>query len=213
MLSRVVDRLRASHLINDIVVATTCDVKDDAIVEECSRCFVSFSRGDESDVLDRYYRAAKSNQADIVVRITSDCPLIDPTVTDKIIQAFLQERPDYASNTITRTYPRGLDTEVIACNALARAWQQAGQPYEREHVTPYIIENPAKFKLLSVTGDHDCSGYRWTVDTPEDLAFVRSIYSRFSTQAQFSWRDVLDLVEREPELADLNRSIVQKAIR
>jgi spore coat polysaccharide biosynthesis protein SpsF len=213
MLSRVIDRLRASHLIDQIVVATTCDVNDDVIVEECDRCSVSFSRGDEGDVLDRYYRTAKSNEADVVVRITSDCPLLDPTITDKIIQAFLQERPDYASNTISRTYPRGLDTEVIAWNALARAWQQAGQLYEREHVTPYIIENPTEFKLLSVTGDQDYSGYRWTVDTPEDLAFVRAVYSRFPTETLFSWSDVLGLLEREPALADLNRSVVQKAIR
>ena len=212
MLSRVVTRLRASRLIGEIVVATTSHSKDDSIVEECSRYSVPFSRGDEDDVLDRYYRAAESNEADIVVRITSDCPLIDPTVTDKTIQDFLQARPDYASNTINRTYPRGLDTEVISWNALARAWREARVPYEREHVTPYIIEHRKEFKLLAVTGDQDYSSYRWTVDTPEDLAFVRAVYSRFLMEALFSWRDVLDLLEREPELADLNRSVVQKAV-
>jgi len=212
MLFRVVNRLRASRLIDEIVVATTRDVKDDAIVEECGRCSVSFSRGDENDVLDRYYRAAQSNGADVVVRITSDCPLIDPTVTDKTIQAFLKERPDFASNAIIRTYPRGLDTEVISCTAIARAWQEARQPYEREHVTPYIIEHPAQFRLLSVTGNEDFSCYRWTVDTPEDLAFVRAIYSRFRSADIFSWHEVLELLEREPGLIDLNRLVVQKAL-
>jgi spore coat polysaccharide biosynthesis protein SpsF len=212
MLSRVVIRLRASRLIDEVVVATTCHAKDDAIVEECLRCSVSFSRGDENDVLDRYFRAAESSRADVVVRITSDCPLIDPEITDTTIQAFLQERLDYASNTLVRTYPRGLDTEVISRTALTLAWQEARQPYEREHVTPYIIEHPAKFRLLSVTGDQDYSSHRWTVDTPEDLALIRAIYSRLPCDKVFSWRDVLKLLEREPALADLNRSVVQKAV-
>jgi len=211
MLHRVVSRLRASHLTDDLIVATTTLAKDDAIVEECQDCGVPSYRGDENDVLDRYFRAAESTKADIVVRVTSDCPLIDPEITDKTIRAFLRGQPAYASNTLVRTYPRGLDTEVISRNALTRAWQEARRPYEREHVTPYIIEHPADFQLLSVTDAEDYSAHRWTVDTPEDLAFVRAIYSRHE-DAMFSWRDVLKLLEAEPELADLNRSVVQKAM-
>jgi spore coat polysaccharide biosynthesis protein SpsF len=213
MLSRVVTRLRASELIDDIVVATTRHPKDDAIIEECGRLSVSFARGDENDVLDRYLHAAESTRADVVARITSDCPLIDPEVTDKTIGAFLREQPDYASNTLVRTYPRGLDTEVISRTALTRAWQEARQPYEREHVTPYIVEHPSQFKLMSVAEGEDYSAHRWTVDTPEDLGFVRMVYSRFHRDEIFSWRDVLKLLEREPALTDLNRSVVQKAIR
>ena len=213
MLSRVISRLRASQLIDDLVVATTVRATDDAIVEECRKCSVPSWRGDENDVLDRHFRAAESRGADVVVRITSDCPLIDPEVTDKTVRAFLRDRPDYASNTIMRTYPRGLDTEVISGSALTRAWQEARQPYEREHVTPYIIEHPAEFRLLSITGDQDFSAHRWTVDTPEDLAFIRAVYSRFTSDEVFSWRDVLKVLEREPALSDLNRSIVQKAVR
>ena len=212
MLSRVVNRMRGSRLIDEVVVATTRHAKDDAIVEECGRCSVLFWRGDEKDVLDRYFRAAEWRGTDVVVRITSDCPLIDPEITDKTIQAFLHERPDYASNTLVRAYPRGLDTEVISCTALTRAWQEARQPYQREHVTPYIIEHPSQFRLLSVTGDHDFSAHRWTVDTPEDLAFVRAVYSRIPSDGVFSWREVLKLLEREPALANLNRSVVQKAM-
>jgi spore coat polysaccharide biosynthesis protein SpsF len=212
MLARVMHRVRRARLIDELLVATTDRPADDAIVAECRKCSVPVSRGDQDDVLDRYFRAAQLAKAEIVVRITSDCPLIDPEITDKTIAAFLEARPDYASNTLVRTYPRGLDTEVISVAALARAWQEARKPYEREHVTPYIYEHPAEFKVLSVTGDADYSAHRWTVDTPEDLEFVRAIYARFKGNMTFLWRDVLDLLDREPGLMDLNRSVVQKAL-
>jgi spore coat polysaccharide biosynthesis protein SpsF len=147
-----------------------------------------------------------------VVRITSDCPLIDPEITDKTIAAFLEATPDYASNALVRTYPRGLDTEVISFAALSRAWQGATKRYEREHVTPFIFERPADFKLLSVTGETDHSAHRWTVDTVEDLEFVRAIYARLKNNAAFLWTDVLDLLKIEPELVELNRSVQQKAL-
>lgn len=213
MLVRVINRLRASRLIDHVVVATTNLDKDDAIVDECLTRAVACHRGDENDVLDRYFQAAKAAAADVIVRITSDCPLIDPEVTDRTIDAFLQSHADYAANTLVRTYPRGLDTEVFTLDALSRAWNEARLGYEREHVTPYIIEHPAEFSLLSVTGDRDYSAYRWTVDTPEDLQLVRAIYGRFPADRAFSWREVTELLEREPSLADLNSSITQKAIR
>jgi spore coat polysaccharide biosynthesis protein SpsF len=212
VLARVVQRLRRAKLINELLVATTDQPTDDAIVAECRKCSVPVSRGDQDDVLDRYYRAAQLAKAEIVVRITSDCPLIDPEITDKTIAAFLEARPDYASNVLVRTYPRGLDTEVMSVEALAWAWGQARKTYEREHVTPYITEHPSDFKLLSVTGAGDYSAHRWTVDTPEDLAFVRAIYVRVKDRTGFSWRDVLELLDQEPELVELNRSVRQKAL-
>lgn len=212
MLARVLKRLSRARLINSVLVATTDRQADDAIVEECRRHAFPVFRGDQDDVLDRYFRAAQLVKAEVVVRITSDCPLIDPEITDKTITAFLEAGPDYAANNFVRTYPRGLDTEVFSVKALAHAWQQARKPYERSHVTPYIYEHPANFKILTVTGDVDYSHHRWTVDTPEDLEFVRAIYSRFENNTGFLWRDVLALVEREPELADLNRFIEQKAL-
>jgi spore coat polysaccharide biosynthesis protein SpsF len=163
-------------------------------------------------VLDRYFRAAQLCKAAVIVRITSDCPLIDPEVTDKTIAAFLETRPDYASNVLTRTYPRGLDTEVMSLSSLARAWQEARKPYEREHVTPFFYEHPAEFRLLSVTGDANYSGHRWTVDTSQDLEFVRAIYDRLNGHPSFLWRDVLDVLDREPGLMDLNRSVLQKTL-
>jgi spore coat polysaccharide biosynthesis protein SpsF len=212
VLSRVLERVRRTDSIDEVVVATTDRPSDDVIVQECLRYQIPVFRGQEEDVLDRYYRAAVSANADVVVRITSDCPLIDPEITGKTVRAFLAERPDYASNCMVRSYPRGLDTEVMTLHALERTWRKATQPYERAHVTPYIYEHPGEFKLLSVTGEADYSGHRWTVDTPEDLEFVRSVYARLNHLNQFSWRDVLDLMQREPELAGLNRSVAQKAL-
>jgi spore coat polysaccharide biosynthesis protein SpsF len=212
MLSRVVTRLRRARLINEVLVATTDLAVDDLIVAECRKCSVPVSRGDERDVLDRYFRAAQLAKAEVVVRITSDCPLIDPEITDKTIAAFFEARPDYASNVMQRMYPRGLDTEVMSVAALERAWRQARKPYERDHVTPYIYEHPEEFKLLSVAGDEDHGSLRWTVDTPEDLEFVRAVYGRFPPDAAFSWRDVLDLLRREPQLADLNSFVQQKPV-
>jgi spore coat polysaccharide biosynthesis protein SpsF len=212
VLAQVVSRLRRARLINELMVATTDGPADDAIVKECRSLAIPVSRGDQDDVLDRYFRAAQLAKAEVVVRITSDCPLIDPEITDKTVAAFLEARPDYASNSLQRTYPRGLDTEVMSVAALGRVWQQARKPYEREHVTPYIYEHPAEFKLLSVTGDADHSGHRWTVDTPEDLEFVRAIYARLKDNANFLWRDVLDLLDREPGLMELNGSVLQKAL-
>ena len=212
VLARGVRRLRRASLIQQVVIATTDSPKDDAIVHECNRLGVVYFRGSEEDVLDRYYRTAEATGADAVVRVTSDCPLIDPEISDKVIRAFLERQSDYASNTLQRTYPRGLDTEVMTRDALARTWREARKPYERTHVTAYIYENPDWFDLLAVTGESDHSDCRWTVDTPEDLSFVRAVYERMGGCDDFSWRDVLALLDREPALVELNRHIAQKAV-
>jgi len=212
VLERVVSRVRRCRLVSDVVVATSAEPADDVILNECQRLGTEAFRGSEQDVLDRYYRAAQQAGAEVVVRITSDCPLIDPEVSDKTIQKFLVERPDYASNALERTYPRGLDTEVMTFAALECAWTEARQAYQREHVTPFLYQHPERFKLLSVKGDHDYSQYRWTLDTPEDLEFLRAVYARSIDHQDLSWRDVLNIVQREPELAEMNRHIVQKTI-
>jgi spore coat polysaccharide biosynthesis protein SpsF len=184
VLARVVKRLRRARLIDEVLIAATDRPVDDAIVEECERCAVPVFRGDEDDVLERYFHAAQFCQAGIVVRITSDCPLIDAEIADKTIAAFLEARPDYASNVIVRTYPRGLDTEVMTAEALKQAHLGATESYQRTHVTPYIYQNPDMFELLSVKGGADYSNQRWTLDTPEDLAFIRAIYARLKEQGQ-----------------------------
>jgi spore coat polysaccharide biosynthesis protein SpsF len=212
VLERVVSRVRRCRLVSDVAVATSAEPADDVILNECQRLGTEAFRGSEQDVLDRYYRAAQQAGAEVVVRITSDCPLIDPEVSDKTIQKFLVERPDYASNALERTYPRGLDTEVMTFAALECAWTEARQAYQREHVTPFLYQHPERFKLLSVKGDHDYSQYRWTLDTPEDLEFLRAVYARSIDHQDLSWRNVLNIVQREPELAEMNRHIVQKTI-
>jgi len=212
VLERVVSRLCRCRLVSEVVVATSTEQADDAIVNECRRLGTEAFRGSEQDVLDRYYRAAQHARAEVVVRITSDCPLIDPGVTDKAIQAFLTQQPDYASNALERTYPRGLDTEVMTFSALESAWTEARQAYQREHVTPFLYQHPERFKILSVKGDRDYSQYRWTLDTPEDLEFLRAVYTRGVDRQDLTWQDVLNMLEREPELAEINRHVVQKAI-
>ncbi|MGA8866813.1 MAG: glycosyltransferase family protein [Candidatus Sulfotelmatobacter sp.] len=211
MLWRVLERTRAAQVLDEVIVATSVEPADDTIAAFCREHECPCFRGSEMDVLDRYYHAARKYDADAIVRITSDCPLIDPGISSKTVHAFLEQQPDYASNSLDRTYPRGLDTEVIARSALERAWKAARAAYQRVHVTPYIYQNPGEFKILSVTGEADYSAYRWTVDTPEDLEFVRTVYAHMEG-GLFPWRDVVDLLEQRPELVEINRSIVQKAL-
>lgn len=212
MLERVVRRTQNAQLVDEVIVATTTNHADDAIVHECNRLGVALFRGSEDDVLDRYFCAARTHSADAVVRITSDCPLIDPELIDQVIAAFCSNDCDYAANIIERTYPRGLDTEAIKIEALERAWREAKEPYQRAHVSPYIFFQPQLFPQISVKGDRDSSQYRWTVDTQPDLELVRTIYARLGNDDDFSWQDVLDLVEREPELAEINRHVEQKKV-
>ena len=212
MLSHVVQRVRLAKLLDQVIVATTVEAADDPIVVACKNLEVEVFRGSENDVLDRYFQASQAYDAGTIVRITSDCPLIDPTLIDKVIHAYLQEAADYAGNALTRTYPRGLDTEVIAQPALTRTWQEATEPYQRAHVTPYIYQNPQLFHLASVKSVTDYSNHRWTVDTFEDLQLVRAIYSRMAAKPLFSWQEVLNLLNQEPELQTLKQHIKQKSL-
>jgi spore coat polysaccharide biosynthesis protein SpsF len=233
MLARVVRRVQRAISVQQTIVAATQGVADEPIVQECERLGVEMYRGAEEDVLDRFYQAACAYEASTVLRITSDCPLIDPGVIDQVVRAFEEAAPDYASNVIRRTFPRGLDTEVLAFQALERAWREATKPYERFHVTPYLYQHPEQFRLLSVTwwgleavppsgapqsAAHngqlagDASQYRWTVDTAEDLSFVREVYRRLGNDDSFRWTEVLDLLEQDPDLSELNRSVRQKAL-
>jgi len=211
-LARVVKRVRRAALVEEIVVATTDSPGDDAIVRECERLGVSCFRGCESDVLDRYYQASQAFACDLIVRITSDCPLIDGSVIDDTIRTFCADRADYASNVFPRTYPRGLDTEVFSASALARAWQQACKPHQREHVTPYFYEHPQIFRTAAHRASRDYSHYRWTLDTDEDLQLIRAIYARLGNRDDLRWQDAIAVMEREPELASLNSQVVPKAV-
>lgn len=213
MLVRVVNRCRRATTVDQVIIATTTETRDEAIVDLCdSRGWACF-RGSEDDVLDRYFQAARKHHAEVVVRITSDCPLIEPEIIDLTVREFLQDGTlDYVSNTLPpRTFPRGLDVEVMTFKALERAWQEDGNPAWREHVTPYIYHHPEEFALRTVTNDHDYSHMRWTVDTPEDLAFARRVYDHFGHD-RFSWREVIALLEEHPEWLEINRHIQQKEV-
>lgn len=213
MLARVVSRAQRASKVDEVVVATTTEPGDEPIVRICrSRGWPCF-RGSERDVLDRYYRAAIEHGADCVVRITSDCPLIDPEVIDLVVGELLQKGlTDYASNTLPpRTFPRGLDVEAVRFEALDRAWRQDENPAWREHVTPYIHRHPEEFALRAVTNDQDYSHMRWTVDTPADLVFIRRIYDHFGHD-RFSWRDVVALLEEHPAWVEINQDVVQKTV-
>lgn len=214
MLVRDVRRVERAQTVRGVVVATTTEPMDDVICDVCEqhgwRCF----RGSEVDVLDRYYRAAVAHRADVVVRITSDCPLIEPEVIDRVVGEFLRNasETDYACNFLPRrTFPRGLETEVMSFAALERAWREDDNPAWREHVTPYIYRNPERFRILGVVNDLDCSEMRWTVDTLEDFEFVRRVYEHFGHD-DFTWHEVLALVEQHPEWRELNRHVEQKAV-
>lgn len=212
MLARVVRRAQRAPAPDMVAVATTSNPADDAVHRLCEARGWPCFRGSEEDVLDRYYQAARFFGADAVVRVTSDCPLLDPEVLELTVQAFLQRQPrvEYVSNTWPRrTYPRGLDTEVVAFRALERAWRDDRDPATREHVTPFIYGHPDRFVLHGVTRDRDLSSFRWTVDTPEDLAFVRRVYEHFAGD-EFTTADVVALLEKHPDWLDINRHVHQK---
>ncbi len=212
MLARVVRRTCRARLLDDVLVATTDQLVDEAIVDECRELGVGVFRGSEDDVLDRYYRAAQEAGAEAVVRITADCPLIAPGVVNRVIRELSAAAVDYASNTLERTFPRGLDTEALTFEVLEQAWLEAAEPYQRAHVTPFVYEHPDRFRLLSVTNDEDAGGHRWTVDTADDLELVRALYARLGNGDAFGWRQALAVVEAEPRLMELNHRIRQKAL-
>lgn len=297
MLQRVVERIRQARRLDEVIVATTIAPEDDAIGQLCQHIGVAVTRGSVFDVLDRFYQTSLAFQAKVVVRITADCPLIDPGVIDQVVEAFFNwgkfspptslpeeegSRPspptslpggegskpspptplprgegskgsmvspptslpggegskamwDFAANRLPppwkRTFPIGLDVEVCTFAALERAWREATQPYHREHVMPYLYEEersvhvstlqspahlppfpPNFFRVLQVDHDPDYGFYRWTVDTAEDLQFVRHVYAHFDNRDSFSWMEILEFVQRHPEIAQINAAVPHKTV-
>ena len=208
MLLRVVDRVKQAKTIDIVAVITSTHESDDAIEQCCNENDIEIFRGNLDDVLDRYYQAAKHFQADNIVRITADCPLLDPAISDLVVETFKNGNYDYVSNTIEYTYPDGLDTEVFRYVTLERAWQLANLKSEREHVTAYIYKHPEIFRLGVVKNQEDLSSLRWTVDTPSDLEFIRAVYAGF-TDEHFGMEDVLRFIKEHPEAAVLNAGQVR----
>jgi len=209
MLWRVVERVRRARNVHEVVVATTTGPHDDELAQFCATRKIKCFRGSESDVLDRYFQAARNYAATTVIRVTADCPLIDPAVIDRVAEVFQQGGFDYVSNTVEASYPDGLDTEVFSFAALERAWREAGKSSEREHVTPYL-RHSGKFRIRNVENDRGTSlaHHRWTVDEPADLEFVRIIYRNLDNHAPFGLDEILDLLKQKPELTKLQGTAI-----
>ena len=288
MLSRVYVRTSRAKTLNEVIFATTTDGSDDPVAEYCDFSGIPFTRGSLYDVLDRYYQAAKEAKADVIVRITADCPVIDPELIDNVVNTLLEDEYDFVCNRLpppwTRTYPIGLDVEACTFKVLKKAWKEAKEPQHREHAMPYFYEgvelttinrqlqtglsprgyniallhhttdfgdyrwtvdtpedlefmrevysyfyegvelttinrqlqtglSPRGYNIALLHHTTDFGDYRWTVDTPEDLEFMREVYSRFDGRDDFTWKEVLDLVHDNPELAKINAGVQHKTLK
>ena len=238
MLARVYTRAQRARTLSLLAVATTVDPSDDRVADFCAGRGYPCFRGSMHDVLDRYYQAARFYDAGVIVRITADCPVIDPAVVDETVklvagpQLPITNDPfDFACNRLpppfTRTFPIGLDVEVCTIAALERAWKEADQKFQREHVMPYFYEgvqlsaisdqlqagmSPRGFRVAQLHTRPDYGSLRWTVDTPEDLDFIRQLYKRFDGRDDFTWQDVLELTQKEPDLMKINADIRHKTL-
>jgi len=217
MLFREVVRARRAQSISQVIIATTTDRSDDAVAEMCTVNGIPCFRGDPYDVLDRYYQAARLFSAKTIVRLTGDCPLIDPREIDRTVDAFCAGGVDFAANRLPppwkRTTPIGMDTEVVTFDALERAWQEADAKYAREHVMPYLYEESGRFKILLVDCEPDLGHLRLTVDIPEDLELIRRIYAHFDNTDDFSLDEILAFLDKHTELLKLNADVAHKGYR
>ncbi|GAA0711658.1 hypothetical protein GCM10008904_24230 [Paraclostridium ghonii] len=214
VLEHVYERLKLSEYLNDIVIATTDSDEDIKIIDLCEKLGMNYFIGSEDDVLSRYYNCAKKYNADIVVRITSDCPLIDSNVLDEMLSFYTNNKYDLVTNAgeeIYRTYPRGLDIEIFSFKLLKIAYLNANQNYEKEHVTPYIYENG--FNVYYYKNNKNYSKYRLTLDTKEDFELIKKIYYElYDNKHDFFLEDIINVLENNPELELINKYIKQKQL-
>jgi len=216
MIWYVINRLKFCKKFDDIILAIPDTKANDVLEDFAKDNKVKYFRGSEKDVLSRYYEAAKKFKCDVIVRITSDCPLIDPQIIDWVIKKHLDSDVDYTSNTLKRTFPRGLDAEVFNFKVLERAYKKAKENYQREHVTPYIYEHPEIFKLQNIEakGKLKRPELRLTVDTKEDLQLAREIYKHLSNLPKiFHTKDIIDLFNKQPQLIKINAEVKQKDLK
>ncbi len=215
VLAQVIRRLKKVSNIDVVIIATTTDKEDDEIINITKKEGVPYYRGEIDDILSRYYFAAKENNLDTVARITSDCPVIDPNIVNYVIDKFFKQGVDYATNILKRTYPHGMDTEVFTFSSLERAYSEAKEAYEREHVTPYIRLHPEKFSLLNIEAPSKfyAPDIRVTLDTEEDYALLCAVYDYlYYKDPIFSTEDIIDLFKLKPWLRLINKKVVQKKI-
>jgi spore coat polysaccharide biosynthesis protein SpsF len=204
----MIDRVKKSQLIDKIIIATTTNKEDDEIVEFCCNNDILYHRGSENDVLDRYYQSAKKYQANTIVRLTSDCPLIDPKLIDQTINLFKQKNVDYASNTVPpdkKKYPDGSDVEVFSFEALKKSWTETEDHKDREHVTFYLWKRGQGFKTIMLDNKYDWGKYRITIDYKEDVDLVREIVRKLNNKNLFgSTKEIIEIIEDNEELFRIN---------
>jgi spore coat polysaccharide biosynthesis protein SpsF (cytidylyltransferase family) len=208
LILHVLKRAQYAKLLDKVILATTTRPIDTPLTEMVQAQGIPVYRGDCDDVLDRYFQAATQYHAEVIVRVTGDCPLIDPHVIDTVVQVFLQHHYDYVTNTLQPTFPDGLDVEVFSYKTLKKAWNEATLASEREHMTAYIRNHPEQFTQYNIKNPVDLSKFRWTVDQQEDLEFVREIFKRLYTEEKiFYMEDILLLLQQHPELQEINAGI------
>lgn len=214
LLGYLCERLKRVSKANAFRILTSTEKEDDLIANFCVENGISFFRGNLENVLDRYYQAALVYQPDAIVRITADCPLIDPHLIDQVIETYIKAFPqyDYVSNSLERTFPRGMDSEIFSIDALTKTYQQAKKKEEQEHVTLHIYTNPQHFRCFNVSSLLNLSRYRLTVDTLEDFQLIKIIIENlYPTNPQFSMQDILNLLIKNPDFVKINAHISQKS--
>jgi spore coat polysaccharide biosynthesis protein SpsF len=219
LLLHVVDRLLNADKVDEVIIATTEKNADDAIADMIKTNYggddgrVTVFRGSEDDVLDRYYQAAKASGSDVIVRVTSDNPLIDWRVIDVAVKHYLGGEYDYVSNVLPSTYPLGICFEVFGFTLLERLWKTCKEQREREHVTAYVREHQDLFRIKNIENNADLSHMRWTVDEEDDFNFVKRVYDElYHDNPKFITEDILELLERVPEIGDINKHVKQKKV-
>jgi len=205
VLESLLNQLNYSKLFNDKIIATTSNSEDDVIFNFCKSKEIKCYRGSQDDVLDRYYNCAKKFSINTIIRITSDCPLMDPQVVDAVIDFYLKNSYDYVNNCYNRTYPYGNDVEIFSLKVLEKVWEKATKPSEREHVTPYIYNNPDEFSLGWIENKENLSEFHWTIDRKEDLIFVQNIFKKISKRP-ILMKDIIDVIKDDPSLLEINKN-------
>lgn len=217
MLEWVIERASRSRCIDSCMVATTEAPADDPIETWCKDKNVPVYRGSQFDVLDRYYQAALSAQADVIIRVTADCPLIDAALIDELFAFYRKEDADFAANRLPppwhRTYPIGLDAEIVSMPMLKKAWETASEKYEREHVMPWFYDTPGRCKVSILDNPVDYGRHRWTVDTPEDYAMMQALFEKLDDPETASWMEILRVIEANPSLEMINAASKAKDVR
>ncbi len=210
VIEHIVARINKSRYIREVVLATTILREDSKIAKLCVLKGIKFYRGSENDVLDRYYQVAKLFGADHIVRITADCPLIDPLVINKVIKAHLESKADYTANVVQYSYPDGEDVEIFTFATLKKTWKNGTLPSDREHVTPYILKHPKLFHMVGVKFPKNLSGKRWTLDNPEDYMFIKAIYHNlYRKNKVFGMKEILRFLKMNPRIEKINQHIAR----